>query len=38
MKHRPLKKVKRSPFILMFGVFINLTIAFLFYYGEKEFN
>ena len=32
MRHRPIKKVHRSWYIVMLGIFINLVIAYLFYY------
>jgi hypothetical protein len=32
MRHRPIKKVKKSPWVLIMGVIANLIIAYLFYY------
>lgn len=35
MRHRPIKKVKKSAWILLLGVAGNLAIAYLFYYTLK---
>ena len=37
MRHRPIKKVRKSPIILIVGVLVNLVVAYLFYYTLRIF-
>jgi len=37
MKHRPLRKVKKTPTMLITGVLLNLMITGIFYYGLRIF-
>lgn len=37
MRHRPIKKVKKSIWILFLGVLVNLAVVYLFYYTLRMF-
>ena len=37
MRHRPIKKVRKNPAILILGVVVNFVVAYLFYYTLKVF-
>lgn len=36
MRHRPIKKMRKSPWVLIFGVLMNCTIAYLFFYELQK--
>jgi hypothetical protein len=40
MKHRPLKKVKKSPKVLLYGVLLFISICVAFYWGlwDEKYN
>jgi ACR3 family arsenite efflux pump ArsB len=37
MRHRPIKKVRKNPAILILGIVVNFVVAYLFYYTLKVF-
>jgi uncharacterized protein involved in cysteine biosynthesis len=36
--HRPIKKVSRTPSILIMGVGLNVSVILIFYWGLEEFT
>lgn len=38
MRHRPIKKMKKSPWVLVLGVMVNMLIIGIFYGSYHEFN